>query len=53
MMGIISDNAGGFGDVVKASQVFVRNELAPLQERMKEINNWLGENVIRFSEYVL
>jgi len=38
MMGIIPDNTGGFGDAVKASQVFVRNELTPLQERMKEIN---------------
>jgi len=39
MIGIIPDNAG---DVVKAAQVFVRNELTPLQERMKEINTWLG-----------
>lgn len=53
MMGIIPDNAGGFGDVVKASQVFVRNELTPLQERMKEINNWLGEEVVKFKRYNL
>lgn len=39
MMGIIPGNAGGFGDVAKASQVFVRNELTPLLERMKESNN--------------
>ena len=30
MMGIIPENSGGFGDPVKASQVFVRNELTPL-----------------------
>lgn len=53
MMGIIPDNAGGFGDVVKASQVFVRNELTPLQERMKEINNWLGQEVVKFKTYTL
>jgi len=53
MMGIIPDNSGGFGDVVKASQVFVRNELTPLQERMKEMNYWLGEKVVSFKEYVL
>lgn len=39
MMGIISDNAGAGDDVVKAVQVFVRNELTPLQESLKEINN--------------
>jgi len=26
MMGIIPDNPGGFGNAVKAAQVFVRNE---------------------------
>ena len=53
MMGIIPNNTGGFGDVEKASQVFVRNELRPLQERMKEINIWLGDTVINFSKYTL
>ncbi len=53
MMGIIPDNAGGFGDVEKAAQVFVRNELMPLQERMKEVNEWLGVEVIHFRHYCL
>jgi PBSX family phage portal protein len=53
MMGIIPDNAGGFGDVEKAAQVFVRNELTPLQERMKEINQWIGIEVIKFQPYEL
>jgi PBSX family phage portal protein len=51
MMGIIPNNTGGFGDVEKASQVFVRNELIPLQERIKEINIWLDREVINFSPY--
>lgn len=53
MMGIIPDNSGGFGDAVKASQVFVRNELTPLQERLKEINDWMGKEVIAFRTYTL
>jgi len=53
MMGIIPDNSGGFGDAVKAAQVFVRNELTPLQERLKELNSWLGEDVIAFRPYEL
>jgi capsid portal protein len=53
MMGIIPDNAGGFGDVEKAAQVFVRNELTPLQERMKELEYFISENIIRFKIYSL
>ena len=53
MMGIIPDNTGGFGDAVKAAQVFVRNELTPLQERIRELNTWMGEEVIKFLPYEL
>lgn len=53
MMGMMPSNAGGFGDVIKAAQVFVRNELTPLQERIKEINNWLGISIINFKNYDL
>lgn len=53
MMGIMPSNAGGFGDVEKAANVFVRNELLPLQKRIKEINEWLGYDVILFEKYDL
>lgn len=53
MMGIIPQNIGGFGDAGKASKVFVRNELTPLQKRMTELNEWLGEKVIMFEPYKL
>ncbi|WP_039045788.1 phage portal protein [Plesiomonas shigelloides] len=53
MMGIIPNNTGGFGDVGKASKVFVRNELMPLQRQILELNTWLGEEVIRFDPYKL
>ncbi|MEI9544965.1 hypothetical protein V5073_24680, partial [Citrobacter braakii] len=46
-------NVGGFGDVEKASKVFVRNELIPLQKRLQELNDWLQEDVIRFEPYKL
>lgn len=48
MMGIMPSNVGGFGDVEKAANVFVRNELLPLQKRMNEVNDWLGQEVLRF-----
>lgn len=53
LMGIIPNNTGGFGDVEKAAKVFARNELQPLQDRLLEINQWLGKEVVRFSPYEL
>lgn len=48
MMGIMPSNVGGFGDVEKATNVFVRNELIPLQKRFLEINSWSNQDIIRF-----
>lgn len=53
LIGIVPNNAGGFGDVEKAARVFVTNELEPLQERLKELNDWLGIEVIKFEPYSL
>jgi PBSX family phage portal protein len=53
LMCIMPENSGGFGNVKEASEVFVRNELIPLQRRMQELNEWLGESVITFNEYSL
>ncbi|MFG6032208.1 Presumed portal vertex protein, partial [Salmonella enterica subsp. enterica serovar Minnesota] len=39
--------------VEKASRVFVRNELIPLQKRLEELNEWLGEPIISFDPYQL
>ena len=51
MMGIMPNNVGGFGDVEKASKVFVRNELLPLQKRIMELNTWFGEEIVSFQIY--
>ncbi|WP_448178100.1 phage portal protein [Serratia marcescens] len=53
LMGILPNNTGGFGDVEKAARVFAINELAPLQERPCELNEWAGEAVISFKPYEL
>lgn len=53
LMGIIPNNTGGFGDSEKAAAVFSANEIAPLQERMREVNEWIGDEVIRFKPYEL
>jgi len=53
LMGIIPSNTGGFGDVEKASKVFVRNELMPLQKRFEELNEWIDDDIIKFNKYTL
>ena len=53
LLGIVPSNTGGFGAVLPAAQVFARNEILPLQERFRELNDWLGEEVVRFVPYVV
>lgn len=52
-MGGKPENIGSLGDVEKVARGFVRNELTPLQERFKEINDWLRMEVIKFNDYIL
>lgn len=50
LMGIIPNNTGGFGDAEKAAVVFLRNEIRPLQARFRDVNDWFGEEVVRFEK---
>lgn len=53
LLGVIPTNTGGFGAVAPAAQVFVKNELEPLQNRFCELNDWIGEEVVRFKDYTI
>lgn len=53
LMGGKPENVGSLGDVEKVAKVFVRNELIPLQDRIREVNHWMGQEVIRFKKYAL
>lgn len=53
LMGAMPDGNGSFGDVEKAARVFAINELMPAMEALKHVNDWLGEEVIRFKPYAL
>lgn len=48
LLGVVPANAGGFGDVAKADEVFFRNEIEPLQARFLAVNDWLGAEAVRF-----
>ena len=51
LLGIVPKNAGGFGSIADAAKVFVKNELAPLQARFLELNEWMGQEVVAFDPY--
>ncbi|MCQ4270274.1 phage portal protein [Pseudomonas kuykendallii] len=51
-LAVVPQNAGGFGSAKEATEVWMANELEPLQYRFEPINEWLGEEVIRFKEFV-
>lgn len=51
LMGVVPQNAGGFGSVRDAAQVWAVNELEPVQARLMQINDWIGEEVVRFRPY--
>jgi len=49
LLGLIPHNTGGFGSITEATQAWIQNELEPLQVRMMKVNDWLGQEVIRFA----
>jgi PBSX family phage portal protein len=51
LLGIIPENAAGFGDVARAAYIFYMNEIRPLMARMEEVNAWAGQPVVVFREY--
>ncbi|WP_122766859.1 phage portal protein [Burkholderia pseudomallei] len=51
LLGIVPSNSGGFGTPDTAARVFGRNEIRPLQARFAELNDWLGDEVVRFDDY--
>lgn len=51
LMGIVPKNAGGFGSPQEAAQVWATLELEPIQTRLALLNDWVGEEVVRFKPF--
>jgi len=51
LMGIVPSNTGGFGAADTAAEVFECNEIEPLQRRFAQLNDWIGDEVVRFNPY--
>ncbi len=50
LCGIVPKNTGGFGNVVDAARTFYHLEIRPIQERMREVNDWLGLPAVAFAD---
>lgn len=50
-LGVVSSNTGGFGAADTVAEVFGRNEIEPLQRRFAQLNEWIGDEVVRFNAY--
>ena len=53
LLGIIPSNAGGFGDIKSASEAYNFNEGGPLKAKMLQLNELVGDEVIKFKEFEL
>ena len=50
LLGIVPTNAGGFGNAPDALRVFVDNEIRPLMQRFRELNDWAEDELVRFTD---
>ncbi len=50
-LGITPENAGGFGDPEKALRQFYNVEILPVINRLKDLNQKLGVEAFKFSEF--
>lgn len=48
LCGIVPKNSSGFGNVVDAARTFYQLEIVPIQDRMLEVNDWLGLPAVAF-----
>lgn len=51
LLGIIPNNTGGFGNANQALDVFMQNEIEPLQTLFQTFNYWVGDELVRFKPY--
>jgi PBSX family phage portal protein len=48
LLGVVPQNTGGFGNVIDATNAFFELEILPIQARLLEVNDWLGQEAVRF-----
>lgn len=53
LIGIVPTNSGGFGKVSEARDGYYETEIVPIARRMLRMNDWFGQPVLAFADYVL
>ncbi len=53
LMGIVPQNAGGSGSIKEAAEIWAMNELKPIQALLRQVNDWVGEEFVRFQDGAL
>ena len=51
VIGIVPQNAGGFGKPSEALDTFFQVEIAPIMRRMLRMNDWFGADVLKFDNF--
>ena len=51
LLGLVPTGTIGFGSVIPAAQVFAVNELRPLTTRFRQLNEWMGQEVVTSDDY--
>lgn len=52
-LGVQAESNGGYGDIEKAAIVIAKNEIYPIFRLLEMLNEWAGEEIIRFDRYKL
>jgi PBSX family phage portal protein len=49
LVAMMPKNTGGFGNVLDATDTFFELEIVPIQQRLLEVNDWLGLEAVAFT----
>ncbi len=52
LLGVMPEGNGNLGDVEKAANTFFHLEIEPIQQTLLELNDFIGEEVVKFRPYV-
>ena len=52
LLGIVPQNAGGFGKPSEALDTFFQVEIVPIMRRLLRVNQWAGAEVLKFGNYM-
>ena len=50
LVSMMPKNVGGFGNIIDAARTFYELEILPIQQRMIEVNDWLGLEAVKFNQ---